>query len=102
MSLQRAINNLIENALKYGRTATLSLETNSQTITLIIEDESKNITEELLENLKQPFIIGKNAGLTKGTGLGLTIVSTIAEQHGGNLTFEKSKTGIKAKLMIKR
>jgi hypothetical protein len=29
-------------------------------------------------------------------------VSTIAEQHGGNLTFEKSKTGIKAKLMIKR
>ena len=102
MSLQRAINNLIENALKYGRTATLSLETNSQTITLIIEDESKNITEELLENLKQPFIRGKNVGFTKGTGLGLTIVSTIAEQHGGNLTFEKSKTGIKAKLMIKR
>jgi len=102
LSLQRAINNLIENALKYGRTATLSLKTTSQTITLIIEDESKNITEELLENLKQPFIRGKNAGLTKGTGLGLTIVSTIAEQHGGNLTFEKSKTGIKAKLMIKR
>ena len=102
LSLKRAITNLIENALKYGRTATLSLEFTSQNITLIVEDEGKNISDELLETLKKPFIRGENTKLIKGTGLGLTIVATIAEQHGGNLTFEKSKMGTRAKLMIKR
>jgi len=102
LSLQRAITNLIENALKYGRTATLSLEFTSQNITLVVEDEGKNASEELLETLKKPFIRGQNTGLTKGTGLGLTIVQTIAEQHGGYLSFEKSKVGIRAKFMIKR
>lgn len=102
LSLKRAITNLIENALKYGRTATLSLEFTSQNITLIVEDEGKNASEELLETLKKPFIRGQNTGLTKGTGLGLTIVQTIAEQHGGYLSFEKSKVGIRAKFMIKR
>lgn len=102
LSLKRAITNLIENALKYGRTATLSLEFTSQNITLVVEDEGKNASEELLETLKKPFIRGQNTGLTKGTGLGLTIVQTIAEQHGGYLSFEKSKVGIRAKFMIKR
>ena len=102
LSLKRAITNLIENALKYGRTATLSLEFTSQNITLIVEDEGKNISDELLETLKKPFIRGENTKLIKGTGLGLTIVATRAEQHGGNLTFEKSKMGTRAKLMIKR
>ena len=97
LSLQRAITNLIDNALKYGRRATLFLETSSESITLIVEDEGTNVSEDLLEYLKQPFLRGQNIGITKGTGLGLTIVSTIAEQHGGNLSFEKSKVGIELK-----
>ena len=102
LSLQRAITNLIDNALKYGRRATLFLETSSEAITLIVEDEGTNVSEDLLEYLKQPFLRGQNIGFTKGTGLGLTIVSTIAEQHGGKLSFEKSKVGIKAKFTILR
>ena len=102
LSLQRAITNLIDNALKYGRRATLFLETSSESITLIVEDEGTNVSEDLLEYLKQPFLRGQNIGFTKGTGLGLTIVSTIAEQHGGNLSFEKSKVGIRAKFTILR
>ena len=102
LSLQRAITNLIDNALKYGRRATLFLETSSESITLIVEDEGTNVSEDLLEYLKQPFLRGQNIGITKGTGLGLTIVSTIAEQHGGKLSFEKSKVGIKANFTILR
>ena len=102
LSLQRAITNLIDNALKYGRRATLFLETSSESITLIVEDEGTNVSEDLLEYLKQPFLRGQNIGITKGTGLGLTIVSTIAEQHGGKLSFEKSNVGIKAKFTILR
>ena len=99
---QRAINNLIDNALKYGRSATLSIQTSSDFVFIIVEDEGKNITEELINNLKEPFLRGKNSNYIKGTGLGLTIVSTIAEQHSGSLNFEKTKNGLKAILKIKR
>ena len=102
LSLQRAINNLIDNALKYGRSATLSIQTSSDFVFIIVEDEGKNITEELINNLKEPFLRGKNSNYIKGTGLGLTIVSTIAEQHSGSLNFEKTKNGLKAILKIKR
>jgi len=51
---------------------------------------------------EEPFLRGKNSNYIKGTGLGLTIVSTIAEQHSGSLNFEKTKNGLKAILKIKR
>ena len=102
LSLQRAINNLIDNSLKYGRSATLSIQTSADFIFISVEDEGKNITEELINNLREPFLRGKNTNYIKGSGLGLTIVSTIAEQHGGNLNFEKTNSGLRAILKIKR
>jgi two-component system OmpR family sensor kinase len=60
---------------------------------------------EPVENLKQltvPFKRGKNAKNIKGTGIGLAIVSTIAEQHGGNLTFDRWEEGVRAILSIPR
>ena len=102
LSLQRAINNLIDNSLKYGRSATLSIQTSADYVFILVEDEGKNITEELINNLREPFLRGKNTNYIKGSGLGLTIVSTIAKQHGGNLNFEKTNNGLKAILKIKR
>ena len=45
-SISRALTNLLDNALKYGRRATLFLETSSETITLIVEDEGTNVSED--------------------------------------------------------
>jgi signal transduction histidine kinase len=102
ISLQRAISNLIDNALKYGRRAEVSIKANSTTASIVIEDEGTNMTEETLNALKGPFLRGENSGFTEGVGLGLTIVSTIASQHGGRLKFERFSSGLRAILEISR
>lgn len=102
VSLERAIINLIENALKYGRRATVSLEANAQSATIIIEDEGFESSAAEIEKLLAPFQRGENTTTIDGHGLGLTIVATIAKLHGGRLTFEDSATGVTARLAIQR
>jgi len=102
ISLQRAITNLIDNSLKYGRRATVWLEADSKTASIIIEDEGASISENTLNSLMGPFLRGENASFVEGVGLGLTIVSTIARQHGGGVTFEPLSTGLRAILKIRR
>jgi signal transduction histidine kinase len=102
VSLERAITNLIENALKYGRRATVSLEANAQSATIIIEDEGSESSAAEIEELLAPFQRGENTKTIDGHGLGLTIVATIAKLHGGRLTFEDSATGVTARLVIQR
>ena len=95
LSLQRAVENLIENSLKYGRRATVSLEYDSKFAYINIEDESISMNENILSELIEPFKRGPNSNFIDGVGLGLTIVSTIAEQHGGNISFKKTNSGLK-------
>lgn len=102
VSLERAITNLIENALKYGRKATISLVADAQTATVIIEDEGSVSTAAEIEDLLAPFQRGDNTSTIDGHGLGLTIVATIAKLHGGTLTFEDTAKGVSARLIIQR
>ncbi|WP_254449038.1 HAMP domain-containing sensor histidine kinase [Thalassococcus sp. S3] len=102
VALRRAIGNLVDNALKYGRRAAVSVHANSGEAAIIVEDEGTTMSEDMLDRLTKPFLRGENAGLTDGVGLGLTIVSTIAQQHGGALTFERVPTGLRAILTIRR
>jgi len=102
VSLERAITNLVENALKYGRRATVSLEANAQSATIIIEDEGSESSAAEIEELLAPFQRGENTKTIDGHGLGLTIVATIAKLHGGRLKFEDSATGVTARLVIQR
>ncbi|MBD3676863.1 MAG: sensor histidine kinase [Rhodobacteraceae bacterium] len=100
--LQRAIGNLVDNALKFGRRATLSLEMDAETATIIVEDEGGDLSTDDIEALVAPFRRGENTAAIEGYGLGLTIVATIATAHGGSLTFEKGAKGLRARLTIQR
>ncbi len=102
ISLKRALTNLIDNALKYGRRAEVALETDAQTATIIVEDKGTDISVEDIEALLAPFQRGSNIGSSDGFGLGLTIASTVAEQHGGTLSFEAGEQGLRARLQITR
>lgn len=102
IALERAMSNLIDNALKYGRRATVSLETDAQTATIIVEDEGADSSAADIEALMAPYKRGQNTAMIEGYGLGLTIVATIASLHGGSLTFEDTAVGLAARLVIQR
>ncbi|WP_282064343.1 sensor histidine kinase [Aliiroseovarius marinus] len=102
VSLKRAISNLIENALKYGRRATVELTANADHATIVVEDEGSGMSAEDIEAVVAPFKRGENTQAVDGFGLGLTIVATVAEQHGGRLYFETGAHGLRACLEICR
>ena len=102
IALQRAMANLIDNALKYGRRATVSLEADADAATIIVEDEGSDSSAKEIEALLAPFQRGENTATIDGYGLGLTIVATIAHLHGGALAFEDTAVGVSARLTIKR
>ncbi len=103
--LRRCINNLLDNAIKYGGSAhvTVHQEGNKAVVTII--DGGPGIPEEQLEAVFQPFkrIEGSRSRNSGGTGLGLTIARIIAEKHHGSIKLSnmaKLELGLIAKLEL--
>ena len=94
--LARMLQNLLENAYKYGRQSgntkvTLSLQGNN--VKLLVEDDGIGIAEEQLEQIFDRFFRVSNKSSITGSGLGLSIVKKIVDMHGGNIDVS-SKEGI--------
>lgn len=102
LALQRALGNLIDNALKYGRRATVRVLASADQAVVEVQDEGHALAPEDLARLTDPFARGANAGLAPGVGLGLTIVTTIAAQHGGALEYDQRPGGLCARLVLAR
>jgi signal transduction histidine kinase len=102
-ALTRAVTNLVENALKYGRRAEIALDGDAETLTVTVRDAGgSGMDAATLEALVAPFRRGANARATRGAGMGLAIVDGIARQHGGALSFADEGGGIAARLTIRR
>ena len=91
--IKRCINNLIDNALKYGTKINIELSKKTTNIFIKIEDDGPGIPEKEYENVFKPFykIDKGRADAKSSVGLGLSIASDIIRSHGGNIKFEKSK-----------
>ena len=91
--INRCINNLIDNALKYGKKINVELTKKNTNIFIKIEDDGPGIPKKEYENVFKPFYkIDKGRGEKKSSvGLGLSIASDIIRSHGGNIKLEKSK-----------
>ena len=101
--IQRCLNNLIDNALKYGENVKIKQEKNKKKIFIFIEDDGPGIHFSEYENVFKPFYkIDKSRGDIKSSvGLGLSIASDIIRSHGGNIEFEKSNLGgLKIKISL--
>ncbi len=91
--LRRAIENLLENALKFtppGRTISLSLEITVGAATLVVSDTGVGIPDDDLPHIFERFHRGRNATEYPGSGLGLAIVKTIADIHRAKVQVESS------------
>ena len=93
--IQRCLNNLIDNALKYATKVKVKLAKIRKTIVIIIEDDGPGIPASEYENVFKPFYkIDKGRSEAKSSvGLGLSISSDIIRSHGGTIELRKSETG---------
>jgi len=101
--IQRCINNLIDNAIKYGDHVIVELNKNNNNLFIKIEDNGPGIPEREYENVFKPFYkINKSRADSKSSvGLGLSIASDIVRSHGGNIKLEKSSlNGLGVKIFL--
>jgi len=82
--------NIIENACKFSQdnTAKITIETDSGNIVVTCTDKGIGILPEDLTNLYEPFFRGKNIGIIKGYGIGLSLCRKIIDFHTGNISIE--------------
>ena len=101
--IQRCINNLIENAIKYADKINVELSKNKNNLFIKIEDNGPGIPESEYDNVFKPFYkIDKGRADSKSSvGLGLSIASDIIRSHGGNIKLEKSNlNGLAVKIFL--
>jgi signal transduction histidine kinase len=93
--VRRAIRNLIENAVAYGKKAEVSIQEVQGTYEVVVDDVGPGIPPEDRSRVFEPFVRleGSRNEETGGTGLGLTQVKTIAEGHGGKVVLEDRPGG---------
>lgn len=101
-NLKRAVRNLIENALRYAGTASVSLQTSSSSIDIVVEDQGPGIPEAELEQVFAPFyrLEQSRNRQTGGVGLGLSIARAIARHHGGDILLASNSPGLRATVTL--
>ena len=101
--INRCLNNIIDNALKYGGKVKIKLHKKNTNLFITIDDDGPGIPNKEHENVFKPFYkIDKGRADSKSSvGLGLSIASDIIRSHGGNIMLEKSKmNGLRVKIFL--
>jgi signal transduction histidine kinase len=103
--LAQTISNLIDNALKYGRSQSgpqisISGALNGSQIELIVADKGPGIAVEDRERVKERFVRLDKSRNLPGSGLGLSLVDSVAKLHGGSLVLEDNHPGLRAKIVL--
>ena len=99
--LRRVLNNLVENARRYGKTAGKDVAeiemkglSEADQITIQISDHGAGVPESEIERLLRPFTrLDTARGQANGAGLGLAIVERVIKRHGGQLNISNQTSG---------
>ncbi|MBI5185720.1 MAG: HAMP domain-containing protein [Nitrospinae bacterium] len=91
--LQRAVANLLDNAIKYtpsGGTVTISLETDTTRAKVEIADTGMGIDKKNISRIFDRFYRCDESRSTPGSGLGLSLALAIIRAHGGNIIMKSA------------
>lgn len=103
MAFERALQNLISNAEKYGSEIWISVKEKIDDIIIMVDDNGIGLSPDLYEEVFKPFYRADESrnSLTGGVGLGLPIVRDIIHAHGGEVHLEHSpKGGLRAVITL--
>jgi signal transduction histidine kinase len=89
--LERALYNLLLNACEAAPSSEgrvqVTVEGNGSSVTISVSDNGPGIAEAIQDKLFHPFV---SFGKENGTGLGLTVVQKIVQDHGGQVVLERT------------
>ena len=88
MLIQKAINNIVSNAIKYtndGGLITISMKKTSKEVEVSIEDTGIGMSKEVVSHIFERFYREDKARNVEGNGLGLAIVKSIIDLHNGKI-----------------
>ncbi|MEL6241293.1 MAG: ATP-binding protein [Pseudomonadota bacterium] len=94
--LSRALNNLIDNAIRYAGQAVVILESGvAGTAQISVQDEGPGVPADYLQQMSKPFsrLETSRSRDTGGAGLGLAIAKAFTEQIGGELSLSNRRDG---------
>jgi signal transduction histidine kinase len=104
--LAQAVNNLIDNALKYtppGGTVTVSTtRPDGDAAAMVVTDTGPGMTAAQQVRSTERFFRGDASRGTPGVGLGLSLVQAVARLHGGTLEFADHQPGLAATISFPR
>lgn len=95
VAIRRCLNNLLENALRYGKSATIAMNETVEDIVIAVRDEGPGIPPEKLEAVFAPFyrLESSRNRHSGGVGLGLSIARDMARKQGGDITLKNIPGG---------
>ena len=96
VALRRLVENLLDNALRYGGEARAALQRLDEgRVEILVDDRGPGIPEALRERVFDPFfrVDGSRSRETGGSGLGLAVVRAIVQRHGGTIRLEDRPGG---------
>ena len=101
--IQRCLNNLIDNSIKYSNNINIQLTKSNNYLSIIIDDDGLGISKKEYKNVFKPFYkIDKSRSDTKSSvGLGMSIASDVVRSHGGSIVLDKSpQNGLRVKVIF--
>jgi signal transduction histidine kinase len=95
VAMKRALRNVIENAVAYGRRAYVTAEYRHGEARIVVEDDGPGIPEADMEKVFKPFVRLEQSRNkeTGGVGLGLAIARSAVRSHGGDIRLENRQGG---------
>ena len=107
IAVTRALENLVGNAVRYGRNCDVRLTITERSVRFSIADDGPGIAADMRDAALRPFVrldAARNQDKGSGVGLGLAIAHDIARRHGGSVILGESDSlgGLQVDLVLAR
>ncbi|TCS60891.1 ATP-binding protein [Varunaivibrio sulfuroxidans] len=94
-ALTRCLTNLLDNAVRYGRTVAVRLGVRENSVEVVIDDDGPGIPKDKRADVFKPFfrLDGSRNPVTGGVGLGMTIARDVVRAQGGDIELTDAPLG---------